>query len=75
MEMQLRQQGYMDSQTGELFPVWVARTAHGDWIHDPYVHQDGRASATPSDQGLTNEEANELVRRNEECGFRWKCEW
>jgi len=75
MKIELNQQGYMDAQTGELFPVYMIQTIHGEWLHDPYVHQDGRAGATPADHGLTDEEAKELVQRNERSGLRWKCEW
>ena len=71
--IELWNEGYQTPE-GELVPVYVIQTGHGEWIHDPYTSTCGRFSCTPYDHGLTQAQAAELIDKNESAGYSWRCE-
>jgi hypothetical protein len=73
--IELFSNGFMDPDTGVLLPAYLIETPDGEWIHDPWVTQDGRAACTPADHGITDEAAAALVAKNEAAGYRWKLDY
>ena len=53
-------------------PVWAIQS-NGFTIYDPFSSECGRFSVSPSYYGLTDEQANQLIAKNESDGFDWKC--
>ena len=63
--------GYQN-ENGEQVPVYVIETAHGEFIHDPYMSTCGRFCCDPSYHGLTDDQVKELIGMNESAGYLWK---
>lgn len=53
-------------------PVWAVK-ARDFCIYDPYTSECGRFAVSPSYYGLTDDQARDLVAKNETDGFDWKC--